>query len=196
MVLNSIKSHRGFSLLELLIYIAILSGFLVVIINIFFTVSMNSVREEVRAEVRQNLRFASDQITSLARSATSFCVDPNPDCSTASGSEGNILDIVANNLTERFRVADGVLQKIQSASGGTCSVSDGCKADCAIFDSDCAIENITTGNVTVFFPIVPPFIFTKIGNTIQINLKIDYNDNGRGDYKFFESVKTTASLRL
>jgi type II secretory pathway pseudopilin PulG len=191
---NIIKNNQeGFSLLELLIYIAILSGFLLVITNLFFTVSTSSVREEVRSEVRQNLRFASDQMTGSVRSARSFCVDPNPDCATLSIDQGNTLDIVVNNLIERFRVADGVLQKIKSVNGGTCAVSDGCKADCVALDSDCAVENITTDVVRV--STTDP-IFIKIGNTIQINLKIDYNDKDRGDYMFSESVKTTVSLRL
>lgn len=182
--------------MELLVYIAILSAFLLVIVNLFFSISSSSAREEARSEVRQNLRFASQQIVNSARSATVFCVDPNPDCNTASDSEGNILDITVDNLTERFRVSDGVLQRIQSASGGTCGPDDGCKADCATFDSDCAAENITTSKATVYSPAASPFIFTGIGDTIQINLKIDYNDSGRGDYKFFDSVRTSVSLRL
>ncbi len=196
MKVSSKINNRGFSLLELLIYIAILSGFLLVIVNLFFSISSSSAREEARSEVRQNLRFASQQIINSARSATAFCIDPNPDCATASDSEGNILDVTVNNLTERFRVSGGVLQKIKSASGGTCGASDGCKADCDAFDSDCAAEDITAGKVTVSSPAAPPFIFTGIGSTIQINLKIDYNDNGRGDYKFSDSVMTTVSLRL
>lgn len=157
-----INKQSGFSLLELLIYIAILSSFLVVIVNLFFTVSTSSVREEVRTEVRHNLRFASEQITNEVRKATAIeSVSPS----------GDSLQITVDGAPTEFRVTGGVLQKIRGASQ----------------------ENITTGNVTV--NTTDP-IFTRIGNTIQINLKIDYNDNGKGDYKFFESVKTTASLRL
>lgn len=151
----------GFSLLELLIYVAILSGFLLVITNIFFTVSTNSVREEVHTEVRQNLRFASDQVTNEVRKAAAI------DFISANG---DTLRVIVDGAPTEFKVVGGVLQKIRGAS----------------------TENITTDNVTV--STTDP-VFTQIGNTIQINLKIDYNDNGREDYKFFESVKTTASLR-
>ena len=162
MKLDLKKNNRGFSLLELLIYIAILSGFLLVIANLFFMVSTSSVREDVRAEVRQNLRFASQQITDETRKATAI------DFVSANG---DTLRIIVDGATTEFRVVGGILQKVRGASA----------------------ENITTDIVTV--SIADP-VFTQIGNTIQINLKIDYNDNGRGDYKFFESVKTTASLRL
>ena len=164
MIIKLIKDNqKGFSLLELLIYIAILSGFLLVIVNLFFIVSSSSVREEVRAEVRQNLRFSGDQIITDIRSASAISVP-------ASGS-GNTLTITVNTIETSYNVFGGVLQKTRNS----------------------VTENITTDTVTV--DIANP-IFTRIGDTIQINLKIDYNDNGRGDYKFFESVKTTASLRL
>lgn len=158
--------------MELLIYIAILSGFLVVITNLFFTVSTGSVREEVRAEVRQNLRFASQQITDEARSGKEIISATLPD-----GGAGNVLDIkIAGGIITRFSVLNGVLQRTQNF---------GLPGE--------VTENITTDKVTVS---VSPEIFNRIGDTIQINLKIDYNDNGRGDCKFFESIKTTASLRL
>lgn len=158
----AIKNQRGFSLLELLIYIAILSGFLLVITNLFFTVSTSSVREEVSTEVRQNLRFAGDQMTSEVRKASAI------DFISANG---DTLRLVVGGALTEFKVEGGILKKTRGAS----------------------TENITTDNVTV--SVTDP-VFTQIGNTIQINLKIDYNDNGRGDYKFSESVKTTASLRL
>lgn len=171
--MNNLKINaRGFSLLELLIYIAILSGFLLVIVNLFFTVSTSSVREEVRAEVRQNLRFASQRITDEVRSGKEIISATLPD-----GGAGNTLDIkITDGTTVRFSVSGGVLQKTKNFGlpGET-------------------IESITTNNVAVN---TSPEIFNRIGNTIQINLKIDYNDNGRGDYKFFESVKTAVSLRL
>lgn len=166
------NKQKGFSLLELLIYIAILSGFLLVIVNLFFTVSSNSAREEVRAEVRQNLRFASDRITSEVRSSKEIISATLPD-----GGAGNILDIKrSDGSTIRFGVLNGILQRTKNPGL-----------------PDEVIENVTTDNVTVS---VSPEIFNRIGNTIQINLKIDYNDSGREDHKFFESVKTTASLRL
>lgn len=172
MFLSNLKNQQGFSLLELLIYIAILSGFLLVLTNLFFMVSTGSVREEVRAEVRQNLRFASQQITDTVRSGKEIISATLPD-----GGAGNVLDIkIAGGTITRFSVSNGVLQRTKN------------------LDLPGEItENITTDNITVS---ISPEIFNRIGSTIQINLKIDYNDNGRGDYKFFESVKTTVSLRL
>lgn len=158
--------------MELLIYIAILSGFLLVITNLFFTVSTGSVKEEVRAEVRQNLRFASQVMVDEVRSGKEIISTTLPN-----GGSGNVLDIKnSGGSTTRFNVSGGVLQRIKNL---------GLPGEIT--------ENITTDKVVVS---ISPEIFNRIGETIQINLKIDYNDNGRGDYKFSESVKTTVSLRL
>lgn len=172
---------------------AILAGFLVVLVNIFFVISTNSSHEEARAEVQQNLRFASSEITEKVRSSSDITV-PVKD------GQGNTLDITLNDLIVEFRVQEGVLQKIQSATGATCAPGDGCQAGCGSFDTDCTPENITADNVIVSFPGSAPFIFTRTesGNakpSIQINLAISYNDKGRPDYKFSEVFQTTVSVR-
>lgn len=158
--------------MELLIYIAILAGFLLVITNIFYSISAGSIREEVRAEVRQNLRFAAEKMTDEIRSSKEIISGTLVD-----GASGNTLDIrIADGTTTRFSVSGGILKKTEDLSLPSENVSD-----------------ITTSKVTVD---TADFVFSRTGNTIQINLKIDYNDNGRGDYKFSERVKTTVSLRL
>lgn len=172
--LQKSKNENGFSLLELLIYMAILAGFLLVISNIFFTISVNSAKDEARTEVQQNLRFAVGQITSEMRSGKEIISATLPD-----GGEGNILDIklvTAGEPVTRFTVSGGVLRKTRNL---------GLPGEIT--------ENLTTDKVTVD---IAPLIFSRAGNTIQINLKIDYNDNGRGNYKFFEKMQTAVSLRI
>lgn len=170
--MNNIKNdQKGFSLLELLIYMAILAGFLIVIVNLFFIISTNSAKEEARAEVQQNLRFAVQQIKADIHSSGAAIVVNAP----ASGAAGNTLNFTTGGATTDFSVASGVLVRTQSA----------------------VAQNITTGKVTV--SAASP-VFTRIDNTgakptIQIILTMSYNDNGRPDYKFSETVQTTVSLR-
>lgn len=165
------NNQHGFSLLELLIYMAILAGFLMVVVNLFFMISSSSGREEARAEVQQNLRFALQQITSDIRSATAVSVP-------ASGGEGNTLSITVGGVVASYTVSGGILQRTRGAS----------------------TENITTDRVTVNSPSVAPFVFTRADNsgarpTIQIVLEMSYNDNGRANYKFSDKVQTTVSLK-
>lgn len=196
-LLEFLKNKRGFSLLELLIYMAILAGFLAVIANLFFIISANSAKEEARAEVWQNLRFAIQQITTdLHSSAAAITVntpaggdgscnrnnimdngETGVDCGGGgcAACGGNTLNFTISGATTDFTVASGVLQRTQSA----------------------VTQNITTNKVTV--SATNP-IFTRIDNagakpTIQIVLTISYNDNGKPDYKFSETAQTTVSLR-
>ena len=168
MILNNLKSQQGFSLLELLIYMAILAGFLVVIVNIFFMISTSSAREEARAEVQQNLRFAAQEIANEIRSATAVTVP-------ASGASGNVLDITVGGVTSEYSVSGGVLRKTRGA----------------------ATENITTGKVSVSTasPIFTRVDNTGAKPTIQIILTISYNDNGLADYKFSSASETAVSLK-
>ncbi len=165
-----LKNNRGFSLLELLIYMAILAGFLVVLVNLFFMISASSSREEARAEVRQNLRFAAQQITTDIRSATAISAP-------IVGGEGNALNITVGGEDIAYAISGGVLQRTRGA----------------------ITENITTAKISVSNPSAAPFIFTRdnsgIRPTVQIILEMSYNDNGRADYKFSDKLQTTASLK-
>jgi Tfp pilus assembly protein PilW len=168
---NYLNNSHGFSLLELLVYMAILAGFLIVIVNLFFIISTSSAKEEARAEVRQNLRFAIEQIKADIRFSGAAIVINAP----TSGGAGNTLNFTIGGTTTDFSVASGVLQRTRGA----------------------VTQNITTDKVAVS---VANSIFTRIDNvgakpTIQIVLTMSYNDNGRPDYKFFESVQTTVSVR-
>ena len=162
-------NNHGFTLLELLIYMAILAGFLSVIMNIFFMITSTSAKEEARAEVQQNLRFALAQITSEVRAAQAINAP-------ASG-ESNILELGTGASITRFSVVGGILVKTTDL---------GLPGEIA--------EDITTNNVAVSTAELP-LIFTRVGDTIQINLVISYNDNGRPNYKFSAKSQTTVSLR-
>src|SRR3989339_2061277 len=55
-------SSRGFSLLELLLYVAILSGLMVVVSDSFISLSRAREQAEARNEVNAAIRFAAERI--------------------------------------------------------------------------------------------------------------------------------------
>ena len=171
--INKIKENKGSSLLELLIYIGILAGFLTVVTNLFFMISVNSAKEEARIEVQQNLQFAISQITN------EVCFSENETTinSPISGVPENILNYTVNSVITEFRVIDGVLKKIEDLGGPSENIKD-----------------LTNNNVII--NTAESKIFTRIGDTIQINLEISYNDNGRPSYKFSQKIQTTVSPRF
>ncbi len=187
-----LKNNSGFSLLELLIYMAILSGFLMVIVNLFFSILGSAAREEARKEVQQNLQFAIQQISDDIR---------HQDNITSINANGDILDLSSgadpNKITLRFDASINILKKIQGDAGASsCDGTDSkCKADCATLDPNCKEESITSSKVSIgqSSPLNP--IFRQIENTIQIILTISYNDNGRRDYKFSKKDQTSVLSR-
>jgi type II secretory pathway pseudopilin PulG len=76
--------EKGFSLLELLIYMALLAMILPVIAVIFLSVNSGRVSNEVRSEVNSNVRFAVDKIGVDLRAATSVSSPPSGTSSSIS----------------------------------------------------------------------------------------------------------------
>jgi len=171
--INKIRENKGFSLLELLIYIGILAGFLTIAVNLFFMISVNSAKEEARIEVQQNLQFATSQITNEICFGESATTINNP----LSGAPENILNYTVDSIITEFRVVDGVLKKTEDLGGPSENT-----------------KNITANNVTI--NTTGPNIFTRIGDTIQINLEISYNNNGRPSHEFSQRIQTAVSPRF
>lgn len=162
-----LKNNKGFSLLELLIYMAILSSLLIIIVNIFFMISSNSAKEDAKIEVQQNLQFAINEITNQMNNCGTGISIITP---VNSGGAGNALEITVDGLNIQYDVLSGTLRKTIGASA----------------------ENITSSDVII--ETINP-IFKRIKDTIQINLKISYNDKGRPSYKYSREIKTTISAK-
>ena len=60
--MKDLSSSRGFSLLELLIYMAILSIMSVILSASFLSLTKGRAKSESRTEVNSNLRFAMERI--------------------------------------------------------------------------------------------------------------------------------------
>lgn len=171
-IMHIIKNNQcGFSLLELIIYIGILSGVMFMIVNLFVILSASSANDEARTEVQQNLQFAMQQIADEVRSGKEIVSATLPD-----GEKGNVLDIAAaDGMITRFSVLGGILQRTEDL---------GLPGETS--------ENITTDKVAVN---ISPEIFYRVGDTIQIIMEISYNDNGRKDYIFSQKNQTAVSIR-
>ncbi|MBW6441228.1 prepilin-type N-terminal cleavage/methylation domain-containing protein [Patescibacteria group bacterium] len=167
MIFSIQKNNQGFSLLELLIYITILSSLLIIIVNLFFMISANSAAQDAKIEVQHNLQFALNKITSQMSNYDSDISIMTP---ANSGETSNILEVLRDGSNIKYDVSAGVLR--ETIDGTT--------------------ENITSNNVTV--DLTNP-IFKRINDTLQINLKISYNDNERPSYKYSSDIRTTISVK-
>ena len=96
----------GFSLIELIIYVAIFSVISAVFIAALIQLSIGESRSKVTTEVQQNLRSAMESIAKSAR-------DGSKVTAPAAGSSGNILAIIAKDgsTVQYATTSAGVLQK-------------------------------------------------------------------------------------
>jgi len=184
-------SSKGFSLLELLIYMGLLAGIMIVMTNLFVIFSLHSGNSEARTEVQQNLQFAMQNIVNSIRNQEH--ID-----SVSVNANGDVLDLISPSaeILIRFDARNTKLSKTVATLGAICGISGGCKIDCETPDPDCFAMDLLGANVSLAASAPPDHMtFRNIERTIQIKLNISYNDNGRRDYVFQQTNQTTVSLR-
>lgn len=174
-------SSRGISLIELILYIGILSFVMVILADLFSGVLRTKSVTDSKVEVSSNLRFAADRMTGEIRKALDI-LSPTTDtpvntlCIKMTSSTTTVFKY--NSSTSALDMITGV--GLDCVTGGTTS-------------------QLTTSLVLV--DISENNIFTLVNNlspakkTIKIILKIKYNDAGRPTLQYSDSIKTTVSLR-
>jgi Tfp pilus assembly protein PilW len=165
---------RGTSLLELLIYLAIFSLMAVFLSAMFLTIARSRAVANARFEVQENLRFAVERIRQTVYDAS--IVDTSGACPTNVLSAGNGL------ATTTFQVTNGVLEMREGDAG-------------VFYPLTSSLVSATVPNTA------SDCLFKKISNaapaksTVQIRLKVEYNDLGRAELKWSDSARTTIVLR-
>ena len=171
----SYSASRGFSLLELIIYLAILSGIMVIISNTFVDLSKGRGRAEARNEVNAAIRFATEKIRQDLKSATStipMIVSPSL------GTPGATLQIkkVDGNLI----TYDVLLGQLRRNDNGTIATTTG--------------TNVFVGTPT--FTRLENYNTTLLATTtsVQVAMTFSYNSSST-DWTYSAAMRTTVSLR-
>ena len=102
--MKDLSSSRGFSLLELLIYMAILSIMSVILSASFLSLTKGRAKSESRTEVNSNLRFAMERIVQDINAASAVSA-PDP------GAASSTLQLSLSGSTTTWRVITGQLQR-------------------------------------------------------------------------------------
>jgi len=162
-------NNRGTSLLELIIYIAVLSVVALVMIEIFSVSIKSRDLTNARFEVAQNLRFATEKIRQAVFDASSISI---------SGScPSNILDITTGASSSSVFIENNVLKMFENAATSSITTNN-------------AIAT-TTGSC-LFTVVNNPF---PAKQTLQVKIKMVYNSQGRSDLDIGDSTQMTISLR-
>lgn len=163
---------RGVSLIELLIYIALLSVILLVISSAFISISKTGGSVDARTEVNSNTRFVSNKMIQDIKSASAVSIP------TVVGGTAATLQLTVSGDTILYDVSSGQLRR--KINAGT-------------------PEPITSNLVTVSTPIFTRLenynsVFQATTTTIKINMTISHVNTG-SDYNYSSIINTTASLR-
>mgnify|MGYP001613766689 FL=1 len=165
------KHNKGTSLLELIIYIAILSVVATVMVNIFLVTMRSRDTANVRFEVAQNLRFATEQIRQTVFDASAISVSGT--CPL------NILNVTStiSSATSSFYVSAGVL-KFTNASGTSDITTD---------------KIIATTTASCLFTIIDNPLPSP--DSLRADIKMVYNSQGRSDLDIGDERQITITLR-
>ncbi len=171
------STRRGFSLLELLIYLAILSGLMVIISNTFVGLSKGRGRAEARNEVNAAIRFATEKIRQDLKNVSSTVATPIT---------VPLLGVPSGTLT--VKSADGLtsitydvlLGQLRRNDNGTIATTTG--------------TNVLVGTPT--FTRLENYNTTLLATTtsVQVQMNFSYNSSST-DWKYSAALRTTVSLR-
>lgn len=160
---------KGFSLLEVIIYIAITIMIVTVLAETVIVMLRVRERNLVEREVQQNLRFAVSRLERAITQATAV-----------TGSyPADTLTLTIGGDTTTFQIAGGILQIKEGAAG--------------------SFVDLTTSKVTVSAISGNVFTkISAIGSSnpsVQIKIKVDYVTGGKIALTTSASAQTTVELR-
>lgn len=166
---NKIQS-RGFSLLEVLIYITILSGLMIITSNMFISLSKGSGQTSAKSEVDTSVRFASELLRQDLKNASTVSVP-------SLGTSSSTLTLVRNGVAIVYDVSSGVLRRKEGINSPV---------------------NITNPTVLVGTPVFTRIEntnldFSSTNVAIKINMTFSYNGTSP-DWKYSTSFQTSVSL--
>jgi prepilin-type N-terminal cleavage/methylation domain-containing protein len=164
------RCGRGFSLLELLIYVVILSIIVVVISNTFVSLSRGHGQSQAKSEVNNAIRFATELLRQDIKNAS---VVTTPGLGTPSPS----LTLTRAGVTIVYDVSGGILRRKEGAA---------------------APAGVTNSNITVSTPTFTRIenTNTTFGVTnviIKINMSFSYNSPSP-DWSYSDSLQTSVGM--
>ena len=162
--------RKGFTLIEFLIYIAIVSSILVLMSGFLWNIVFGNIKETAYQEVQQNGRFALTKISQEIKKATGIISPANP---------GDVSD----SLT--VLMADGS-NTIFSVTGDKLRITQGSPSVSFYLTSD-EVKIINLQFTNLSYPNTP--------GTVRTEMTIEYlNPSGRLDYHASINLKSTISL--
>jgi len=168
--------NSGITLIELLIYIAIIAVVLFIITGFLWDIILGSVKESSYQEVQQNARFALTKITQEIKKATGI---NNPSLPGSSADSLYLIMAAPHLNPTRFDLVDGKLRVTY------CSDCPDQKGPFDLTSDQVIVSNVSFTNRS--YPDTP--------GTVQIEMTINHiNPTNRVEYLASINLKSTVSL--
>lgn len=170
MRIKQVSRERGVTLIELLIYVAIVSGILIVISDAFLAISATGRSIDAKTEVNSNMRFATQKIIGDIKSATSVSVP------TVVGATASTLQLLVSGQTILYDVTNGQLRR--SINGTP--------------------DAVTSSLVTVSTPTFTRLenyqsVLNATTTSIRVNMTLRYNSSST-NATYTDTINVAASL--
>lgn len=165
---------KGFSLLELLIYIAVLSGLMVVVGSSFIGLSKGRGQSEARSEVNAAIRFAGEKIKQDLKSATSLTAP-------VLGNASSTLEMIIPGFTIKYDTLSGQLRRTEGTGLATTTTL---VTGAAIFVDTPTFTRIENYNTSL----------SATTTAVRISAVFHYNASST-DWMYESALQTTVSLR-
>lgn len=165
-------NQKGFTILEMLLYVSICSV-LLLSLSLFLTTLFGArIKHQSIADVNQQGAQVMQLLTETIRNAESI----------------QTPTVGATSPTLSVTVSDGLLSPtIFSVSSGTVMISEGGGPNILLTNSHVTVSNFLFKNISSA---------SSSDRTIQISYTIDYkNPSGRNEYEFTKSFSGSATMR-
>lgn len=171
---KNVSYKKGISLLELLIYIALLSGLMVIIADSFLSLSRGRGQAEARSEVQGAVRFAAERIRQDIKAASAVSVP-------ALGTPGSTLQMTVGGTTILYDTLAGQLRRKEGAAAPVEITGTNIFVDTPTFTR---LENYN------------PKIGTTGATTTAIQMAMTFHHSASStDWAYADSLRTTITLR-
>ncbi len=169
MISIKLQFNRGFSLIELLVYITILSGILIAASNMFISLSKGQAQSQAKSDVDSSIRFVTELIRQDVKNASSITTP-------TTGSSGSTLVLIRGGISITYDLSSGSLSRKEGSNSAV---------------------NITSNNITVGTPSFTRLENTSVafGNTnisILVNIPFSYNSTSP-DRSYSRTLRTSVN---
>ncbi|MBI5078116.1 MAG: hypothetical protein HZB11_01955 [Candidatus Yonathbacteria bacterium] len=162
--------NSGISLLELLLYIAILSGLMVVLSDAFIMLSKGRGQSEARSEVNSAIRFSAELIKQDVKNASAISTP-------ALGTPASTLSLTVSGVSVVYDMLGGALRRTANGVVAT-TTGSAVSVDVPTFTR---LENYNT-------------VLAATTTALQVAMTMRYNSSST-DWVYSDSLRTTITFR-